>query len=194
MFTFDAKKWVPKFLLQDKNGYAMAKAIEAAMQAMNDAIQEGVDCITDYSKMPEWRLDELAWEMMIDWYDYNYDIDAKRRTIQSAQEVYKRLGTPYAVSTAIQAVLPNSFIREWQDYGGEPFYFKLWVDTGDEGIEPEELQRILDRIQYYKNARSVLEGVEYIITPSRPVPAYAAGGVSGFYISLGVTINQEEEN
>ena len=36
MFTFDITKWVPRFLLNDKNGYALAKAIEAALQMMND--------------------------------------------------------------------------------------------------------------------------------------------------------------
>ena len=35
MFQVDITKWVPKFLLADKNGYAIAKAMEAGLQYMN---------------------------------------------------------------------------------------------------------------------------------------------------------------
>ena len=45
MFKFYVSRFVPKFILADKNGYAIAKAIEAAMQYMNKAIDTGVKCI-----------------------------------------------------------------------------------------------------------------------------------------------------
>ena len=189
MFDFDIRS-VPRFILRDKNGYALAKAIQAAMQIMNDTVEDGVNCITDIDKMPEWRLDELAWELNIEWYDYEYDIEVKRRTVKTFQEVYKRLGTNYAVHTALQAIYPNCEIREWFDYNGTPFKFRLLVDTSDDGVTPDQIQRALDRIQYYRNERSVLDGVQYIISPSEPVTANAAACASGGYYFIGVTINE----
>ena len=60
MIKFDVTKNVPKFILRDKNGYAIAKAIEAGIQKMNDIVEEGVSYIEDTEAMPEWRLDELG--------------------------------------------------------------------------------------------------------------------------------------
>ena len=96
MFTFDVTRHVPRFILQDKNGYAVAKAIEAAVQIMNDTIQQGVDCVLNYDTMPEWRLDELAWETNC-LYDYNADLETKRRWIKNAIPLYRLFGTPQAV-------------------------------------------------------------------------------------------------
>ena len=77
MFVFDVTKYVPQFLLNDKNGYAMAKAIEAGINYMNTACLNGTKLIYDVDTMPEWRLDELAWEYNLV-YDYTADIDVKR--------------------------------------------------------------------------------------------------------------------
>ena len=93
MFELDITKWVPKFILADKNGYALAKAIEAGLQSANDIVSQGVDCITDVDAMPEWRLDEVAWEYNI-LYDYDADIATKRKWVSDAVQTYAIYGTP----------------------------------------------------------------------------------------------------
>ncbi len=160
MFIFDISKWVPKFILWDKNGYALAKAIEAGLQKMNDIIRQGVDCITDYDTMPEWRLDELAWETNF-LYDYSAGVETKRRLLKDVFFIYRRLGTKAAVENALQAIFPGSVLQEWFEYGGEPFYFRMEIELPDSGITPEQLERALRRIVFYKNARSVLEGLNF---------------------------------
>ena len=160
MFIFDISKWVPKFILWDKNGYALAKAIEAGLQKMNDIIRQGVDCITDYDTMPEWRLDELAWETNF-LYDYSADVEIKRRLLKNVFYIYRRLGTKAAVENALQAIFPGSDLQEWFEYGGEPFYFRMEIELPDSGITPEQQARALRSILFYKNARSVLEGINY---------------------------------
>ncbi len=57
--TFDIGRLVPRFLYTDKNGYAAAKAIEAAFQYVKDAVEEAISIVKDVDAMPEWRLDEL---------------------------------------------------------------------------------------------------------------------------------------
>ena len=78
MIDFSIMQLFPDFLLADKNGFAMAKAIEKALQIMCDTVQTGVDTVQNVDKMPEWRLDEMAWELGC-LYDYNASIDAKRK-------------------------------------------------------------------------------------------------------------------
>ena len=160
MFKIDISKWVPKFILWDKNGYALAKAIEAGLQMMNDAVKKGVDCIVDYDTMPEWRLDELAWETNF-LYDYSADVEIKRRLLKNVFDIYRRLGTAAAVENALRAIFPGSDLQEWFEYGGEPYYFRLEIELPDSGITAEQQERALRSILFYKNVRSVLEGMNY---------------------------------
>ena len=97
MFKINIEQWVPKFILDDKNGYALAKAIEAALQYMNDKVEEGFNCLTNTDEMPEWRLDELAWEYCCP-YDYSADITAKRRWIHDAEKLYSMYSILQATS------------------------------------------------------------------------------------------------
>lgn len=53
----------PRFLLNDKNGYALACALLRGMTLMQETVDAGVACVQDVNAMPEWRLDEMAWEL-----------------------------------------------------------------------------------------------------------------------------------
>jgi P2-related tail formation protein len=74
--------------------------------------------------------------------------------------VHRTVGTKGAVETALGAVYPGSHIKEWFEYGGEPYHFKLTVDVTDSGVALAQYQAIIYRLQYYKNMRSHLDGVE----------------------------------
>ena len=83
MISFDIRDIIPAFILADKNGYAMAKAIEAGLKYYVEKSRKGLDIITDVDAMPEWRLDEQAEDYNI-LYDYNADIEAKRDWVRNA--------------------------------------------------------------------------------------------------------------
>lgn len=155
MFTFDVTKHVPRFLLEDKNGYALAKAIEAGIQIMNDTIQQGVNCIYDYDTMPEWRLDELAWETNC-LYDYNADIATKRQWIKNAIPLYRLFGTPRAVYQYIASYFGGMDLEENWQYDGQPYHFRVTVE-GEWTPENEAWAR--KAIAAAKNVRSVLDSL-----------------------------------
>ena len=92
MIEFDISSLIPKFIMQDKNGFALAKAIERGVQMFNEIIQDSIDCILDVDKMPEWRLDELAQEYNI-LYDYTADVETKRKWIAKAGWYASMYGT-----------------------------------------------------------------------------------------------------
>lgn len=81
MMEIVMERLFPKYLLNDKNGYALAKAIIKGMEIFIQTVQSGIDTVLDVDKMPEWRLDELAREYNC-LYDYNEDIETKRRWIR----------------------------------------------------------------------------------------------------------------
>ena len=155
MFRIDITKWVPKFILNDKNGYAIAKALEAALQMMNDIIDEGVNTVIDYDTMPEWRLDELAWETNC-LYDYHADIETKRKWIKNAIPYYRMYGTPAAIHKYIASYFDNVEIEENWKYNGSPYHFRVMVE-GEWNPENEAWAR--KAIDKAKNVRSVLDAL-----------------------------------
>ena len=155
MFKFYVSRFVPKFILADKNGYAIAKAIEAAMQYMNKAIDTGVKCIYDFDTMPEWRLDELAWETNC-LYDFHADVEAKRAWIRRAIPLYRLYGTPAAIYEYLDGYFDDIDVEENWQYGGDHYHFRVTVDGT---WTPENEAWARKAIEDAKNVRSVLDAL-----------------------------------
>ena len=155
MFKFNIKDWIPNFIWCDKNGHALAKAIEIGLQIMNDAIEDGVKCISDYDSMPEWRLDELAWETNC-LYDYNADVEVKRRWIKNAIPLYRLYGTPEAIYQYVGGYFSDIDVEENWQYYGEPYHFRVTVEGK---WTPENEAWARKAINTAKNTRSVLDSL-----------------------------------
>lgn len=153
MILFNISQIFPRFLLNDKNGYAMAKAIEKGLACFCQIAKSGLDITLDVEKMPEWRLDEMAWEMGC-LYDYGASLDTKRRWIRDATKFYAALGTPEAIYQYLCGVFDDVKVEEAWQYGGEPFHFRVIV-SGEWTEEKELWAR--KAIEASKNVRSVLD-------------------------------------
>jgi len=77
------------------------------------------------------ELDELAWELGIPWYDSAASDDAKRMIIKQSDQIYAKLGTKWAVEQIVTAYFGTGVVREWWEYGGDPFHFKILSDNPD---------------------------------------------------------------
>lgn len=150
---WDIREAVPRFLMEDPTGYALARAVEAGLRAFLTAAQAAVDTWGDPDKMPEWRLDELAWEYCIP-YDHNADVEAKRAWIRNIHTMYRLYGTPEGVIQFMGGYFDTAEIEENWEYGGEPFHFRLIFP--DEWT-PEKIEWATKTIAQVKNVRSVLD-------------------------------------
>lgn len=155
MIDFAIHHLFPDFILADKNGYAMAKAIERALQIVCSTVRTGVDNLQNVDKMPEWRLDEMAWELGC-LYDYNANIKAKRRWIKDATPLYAALGTPQAIYNFLEGFFDQVELEEHWQYAGEPFHFRVTVSGEWNDANEAWLRRA---IAASKNARSVLDDI-----------------------------------
>lgn len=151
--SFNIERLVPHFILNDKNGYAMAKAIERAFQLVAEKTQQGLDIILDVDKMPEWRLDELAKDYNC-LYDFSADVESKRAWIKNARYMNEIIGTPEGVMQYLRGYFDDISIQEAWEYEGNPFHFRVLAN----GTWSESLENwIISAIEHAKNLRSVLD-------------------------------------
>jgi phage tail P2-like protein len=97
------------------------KALCAALTPQFKQLANEVKLCMIYSRVDELDevvLDELAWQMHIDWYDATADIEIKRKLIKTAPDVQAKLGTPAAVEDVILAYFGDGQVLEWWEYGG----------------------------------------------------------------------------
>lgn len=121
---------------------------------------------TRIDELDEEMLDILAYDFKVDWWDPNYSVEEKRQTLKDSWLVHKKMGTKAAVEAAISAIYPATQVKEWFEYGGKPYFFKLLIDLTGVIANPEAHERILNRVSYYKNLRSHIDEIEYIIRPN----------------------------
>lgn len=155
MIDVNISQLVPGFIMEDKNGYALAKAIEIAMQGLCEAVQQGIDNIIDPDKMPEWRLDEIAWEMG-GLYDYNASIDEKRIWIKEAVPLYASYGTVTAIEKYLKGYFNEAEVEEAWQYNADAYHFRITV-SGD--MTDEKMRIAENAAKTLKNVRSVMDDI-----------------------------------
>lgn len=158
----------PQALTADETQLALASVTATELTELYD----DNDLLALYSRideLDETLLDILAYDFKVDWWDENYSLEEKRETFKQSWNVKRSLGTPMASKLAFSAIFQNATIWEWWQYGGNPHYFKIHIDSGDVLTDYNKLQRVVSGIRYYKNKRSVLETIEIDIEKSENI-------------------------
>ena len=178
---------LPDFLRRDETIMALAESIAEKL----GSLPEQIDSIRIYAmidELPEELLDILAYDFKVDWWDPNYTIEQKRQTLKESWTVHRQLGTKRAVETAMSAVYNDTYVSEWYEYEGDPFHFMLHIDVTFENADPIKHQRVLDRLEYYKNLRSYY-GIEYSARPYGHCTSYL--GAAALCLAGEMTVNVE---
>ncbi|WP_291951393.1 phage tail protein I [Campylobacter sp.] len=69
-------------------------------------------------------------------------------------------GTAWAIKEALKAVFPTAVVKEWFEYSGKPYFFKVKVSTTSVSFDERTLNALERLIYDFKNVRSVLEAIE----------------------------------
>lgn len=168
---------LPVALQKDPSVVALAEAI-AELLAQRP---EEIDRLRIYpaiDRLDERLLDILAYDFKVDWWDPEYSLEEKRRTLKDSWRVHKMLGTKAAVERAISAIYPHTQVLEWFEYGGEPYHFRLDINITNDHIDSDKQRRVLERLNYYKSLRSHNDGVTYFVE-AEPAVAKAVSSVAG---------------
>lgn len=151
----------PIALREDEKLMGLAAAIATILALRPEEIKQ-MAIYPRIDELPESLLNILAVDFKVDWYDPDYTLEQKRQIIKDNWRVHRTLGTKSAVETAIAPIYPDTKVVEWFKYGGDPYHFKLIIDSTFEGVDPDRHKRVLQKVDYYKNLRSVLDDIEYI--------------------------------
>ena len=168
---------LPQALQGDDSIVALAQAISSVLSGR---IQE-IDHLRIYpaiDQLDEPLLDILAHDFKVDWWDADYTLEEKRRTLKDSWRVHKLMGTKAAVETAISAIYPNTKVLEWFEYGGAPYHFRLDINITDDYLQSARQRRVLERLNYYKNLRSHLDDLKYFMEAAAGT-SYANGRMVG---------------
>lgn len=160
---------LPSVLSEDENLSALARAAAEQFHALILSA-ESASILINIDELPEAALDILAHDFRVDWYDSNAAPERKRQQIRTAFDVHRHKGTKAAVETAVSAIVPGAVVEEWFEYDGEPYCFRISMETDGHDLNITAQRRLVRNVQYYKNARSRLESIHYTLNPN-PAPA-----------------------
>lgn len=119
---------------------------------------------------------------------FDVDIDGlneneARELIKNAYEIHYYSGTFYSLNKALSALYADAKVKEWFDYAGLPYHFKLELDASKNGVRPQTLKRSDEIINTYKNVRSVYDGANIKVGIKADIKAYSYA-ISGENVSV----------
>ena len=159
IFTADYVRSLPLPLQNDETTRAIAEVIAEQLRQTARLIERNI-VYARIDELDEKVLDVLAYDLHVDWYDYSYSIEAKRAIIKDSVRVHKRMGTKFAVETALGNIHPLSYIEEWFEYGGDPFYFRVILDTARSRV-PAGPALVRKTVSMYKRLSAHIDGIVY---------------------------------
>nr|DAP98166.1 MAG TPA: tail protein [Caudoviricetes sp.] len=119
---------------------------------------------------------------------FMFDVEPKSSSLEETKELLKEPiktyfneGTFYSLNKALKAFYSECEIKEWHEYGGEPYRFKLILEASKKGISEASLKKTTEMIEVYKNVRSVYDGSVIKLTSSADI-------YMGISLSAGATI------
>ncbi|EAL4765613.1 phage tail protein I [Campylobacter coli] len=134
-----------------------SKAIDLSAKARFEDLK--IESITNLAM----RCDERLLPVLANAYNVSIDgLEEKeaRKLISKALLLDRYNGTTWAIKEALSAVFPTAVVKEWFNYGGKPYFFKVKVSTTNVSFDERTLNTLERLIKDFKNVRSVLEAIE----------------------------------
>lgn len=153
---------LPSFLASQPDvkaiAYAVSRQIEKARKYADLA-----QILCDMDNMPDWVLDYLALEMRALPYNETWPRETKCRLIKDILLIYIQLGTPAAVNHLIEDVYGGGAIEEWFDYGGNPYYFGVYIDITNNPMVAYSAEEVGRTIAGTKRVSAWLQRVSFMV-------------------------------
>ena len=157
IYSTDFSEFLPGALRHDIKMIALARTLTEKLLAVSGSM-DSVLIYSRFEELPEDLVDILAYDMHVDWYNYNYPLRIKQDIVKNSVRVHKRMGTKYAVETVINSLHPQSRLEEWFEYGGNHHCFRIVINADNREHEID-IDKIIKSINMYKRLSAHLESV-----------------------------------
>lgn len=126
--------------------------VMARSSAVPVPLAEALDPMRTSEEMLPW----LAWWFSVDAWSPQWPLYVRRQTVQQSLRIHRRKGTVGALLDAINAIGVPAEIEEWhqQSPKGEPYTFRVMVNSVVTPLLKNDLQRVLAAVESNKNLRS----------------------------------------
>ncbi len=160
------------------------KAYNDVLFRIDEVLNPKFDDILQFDKKYFYEQNDLNRAYLADM----FDIEPKSRSLEETKELlnaplktYFLEGTVHSINRALSAYFSLSSVKEWFEYGGDPYHFKINVVIEDQGVDKESLIKMDKIVNAYKNVRSVYDGVTIKISSK-------ANTLAGAYLIQGESI------
>lgn len=160
LYKFKLKDTLPSSIANDANVQALAEVVTLRLMALMPFVDR-LTILSHFNELSTPILDELAWHLHVDFYDEVVAREQKIKLILSSIAWHRRKGTVGLVEEAIGELYSECEVVENWDYeGGNPYHFKLQMSGYM--MTPNIRERVLRILEFVKNKRSWLDGIEYV--------------------------------
>ena len=170
---------LPESIRGDPQLQAAAQAFDKELQAVTRDIRENL-LLSRIDELPEAVVDLLAWQWHVDFYQpVGLDVETKRRLVKQSIAWHRIKGTPAAVEEVLSAAFADAVVKEWFEYGGEPYHFRIKAS----GFNPDskKVKDLIQALNTVKNARSWMDDISIDVDPKRlPMNIYYGLGQGKF--------------
>ena len=149
-------KLLPAFMREDTAIIGMSKGVDEVIK-MFAGFADNMSTWAAIDNLTEAELDELAWELNIQWYEPDAAIEIKREIVKNSDLVQQRLGTKWAVENVITTYFGSGNIKEWFEYDGEPGHFR--IESNNPSVTNEQLNKFIRILNKVKRKSAFLDGV-----------------------------------
>lgn len=164
-------RMLPEPMKRDDGTAAMARV--AAEELERRGIESGLPRLWGrFDDMAGDLLDILAEDLGLTWYDSDAPAAVKRELLKNSGQVFRRLGTKWAVENVIGTYFGEGFVREWFEYDGEPGHFRVY--SSNPSVNQERLEEFLSLLERVKRTSAKLDGIFISLTGQTPIYAGVA--------------------
>lgn len=163
-------KLLPQFMRDDEANKALAFAMDSLLSDPGKRAKV-VRKWDQIDNMNHAQLDEMAWELNVDWWDSAFTLETKRAVIKTCYRVLEKRGTKWAVEELVTSAFGMGQVFEWFEYDGQPFMFKIRTNAT---LTKDGMSYFLSMIDKVKSARSHLELIEIVRTINQSIHAGVA--------------------
>lgn len=171
---------IPPYMQEDSTVIGLCAAADYIFSKLFECIQR-MDFYTQLDLLDDSDLDYIAEINNIVWYDKSSTKEVKINVIKNADKVFWTLGTVSAVESVMNDIFGECEIKEWFDYAGDPYHFKIL--TYNAQITDDYVTQFANAIKHVKRKNAIFDSVEITLSADYSIN-YGFKMLTGDYITL----------